>query len=585
MEVSGSIFWFAPFAAITEHSRWENSIQGLLARAGANVSVVRCVKDLRIRCTVNEYLGVGRTRIDQAAACALCTRERRRLETQPNLKNLSLSDLIPEGFESWAKQLIGATPTDDLLSFKIQGFPIGRYAAYETCIDHKVPTPLATRDSIEDLRSHMVSCAIALEAGKRLLDREQPDCVVTYSPEYGINRSFLAPFRQQGIPCYGVRHSGPLHDRFSSFTVDSSEFLTDALHSAQLPTAMERPLSEEEFGIYTSHIGTISDASDPLSYSPASTGLDRKSVRSYFGLTDADNCVLCLLSSSDEIDAMWAAALNPPNRRYISDDDIISQILGLAGSRQDMKFLVRLHPRMYPNRRDGRKSPLVDSILERLLSGSPNVLLNGPEDDLSIMDVAAAADVALTWRSSAGVIVASLGIPTAFLGEWSDPSHSTSASRFRAAPSDAQALSVLDKLTQDRHQLRDRADFARFPIRQIVAIHWRLGIPVRVPLQPGTGNGSRGKRIRKLLIRSRKLRNWIRILSRLAQDKNQAEVISFDPLKHAVDQDRASIQIPDLFDLWTTFTCLPQDQEDAYESETNLIMQHIQEWSEANNFR
>jgi hypothetical protein len=82
-----------------------------------------------------------------------------------------------------------------------------------------------------------------------------------------------------------------------------------------------------------------------------------------------------------------------------------------VGARPDLFLLLRVHPREFPNKREGLKSEHASALEQALTELPPNVRVNWPSDKLSIYDIAEQADVVLNAWSSAGKEMALLGLP------------------------------------------------------------------------------------------------------------------------------------------------------------------------------
>jgi hypothetical protein len=73
--------------------------------------------------------------------------------------------------------------------------------------------------------------------------------------------------------------------------------------------------------------------------------------------------------------------------------------------------VIRVHPREFPNKREGTKSQHATQLERAFTDLPPNVKVNWPSDELSIYDLAEHAAVVLNAWSSAGKEMALLGIP------------------------------------------------------------------------------------------------------------------------------------------------------------------------------
>ena len=87
--------------------------------------------------------------------------------------------------------------------------------------------------------------------------------------------------------------------------------------------------------------------------------------------------------------------------------------------RPDLFLIIRVHPREFPNHREGQKSKNAE-LYEKLLTNLPsNIVVNWPSDNISVYDLAEHVDLVLNGFSSSGLEMALLGIPVlSYANEW-----------------------------------------------------------------------------------------------------------------------------------------------------------------------
>jgi hypothetical protein len=77
----------------------------------------------------------------------------------------------------------------------------------------------------------------------------------------------------------------------------------------------------------------------------------------------------------------------------------------------DLFLIIRVHPREFPNKREGLRSEHSILLEKEFFSLPPNAKVNWPDDKMSLFDLAEVADLFLNAWSSAGKEMAMLGIP------------------------------------------------------------------------------------------------------------------------------------------------------------------------------
>jgi len=86
-------------------------------------------------------------------------------------------------------------------------------------------------------------------------------------------------------------------------------------------------------------------------------------------------------------------------------------LMEFARAHPETHLVLRLHPRMFPNKRETKLSPVVENIMKLRNTAPKNVTFNVPSDNIGIYDLVQIVDVALNFRSSVGAELMAMGIP------------------------------------------------------------------------------------------------------------------------------------------------------------------------------
>jgi hypothetical protein len=92
----------------------------------------------------------------------------------------------------------------------------------------------------------------------------------------------------------------------------------------------------------------------------------------------------------------------------------IQALISFVESRQDLYLLVRVHPREFTNKREGKHSQHAELLKKSLNDLPKNVAINWPSDGISMYNLAEQTDVFLNAWSSVGKEMSLLGIPVVF---------------------------------------------------------------------------------------------------------------------------------------------------------------------------
>jgi hypothetical protein len=129
----------------------------------------------------------------------------------------------------------------------------------------------------------------------------------------------------------------------------------------------------------------------------------------------------------------------------------IKFLIQFASTNPEYHLIVRLHPRMFPNKRELKMSPVVSELMELKAMAPGNITFNVPSDNVSLYDLIQIVDVVLNFRSSAGAELMALGLPV-------------------VVPANSNFYSYPNELNRIAHTKRDYEKL----IRQAAAEGWSL---------------------------------------------------------------------------------------------------------------
>ena len=173
-----------------------------------------------------------------------------------------------------------------------------------------------------------------------------------------------------------------------------------------------RPCPEKLQKQITEHFIELFKGTHFLAYS-SSRRKGGPSVRERYGVPVQPKLLVATLSSYDERLAGEAVnALDRPKALLFERQaDWIAALIAFVRKRPDLFLLIRVHPREFPNKREGVKSDHA-RLLESILVDLPaNARVNWPSDQVSLYNLAQEADLFLNAWSSVGKEMSLLGLP------------------------------------------------------------------------------------------------------------------------------------------------------------------------------
>jgi hypothetical protein len=136
-------------------------------------------------------------------------------------------------------------------------------------------------------------------------------------------------------------------------------------------------------------------------------------LRKLFGVKEGQKVICATMSSDDERFGGEVVGVLPAldGLLFPKQVDWIRALVEYVESRSELFLVIRVHPREFPNKREGVLSDHA-RLLKQAFSDLPdNVRVNWPTENVSLYDLAAITDVFANGWSSAGKEMTSLGLP------------------------------------------------------------------------------------------------------------------------------------------------------------------------------
>jgi hypothetical protein len=404
---------FSPHSSVWVHAFPEALMAETLLRAGHQVTMVGCRGAMARQCTTfgaNGFTGP----IDPAtrnAICGACTRQQALLSSEMGLQRVYIEDLLTAEDRS-AIAALDAQPVERLVDLERDGIPVGRLATYETVLAAKKRNFLFTDAEAESYRGYLQGALMAMTAVGRLLEHDRPYAVVTYNSLYAVNRCISLLAQSRGIRTISLHAGTNLSNRLESLMIVEGNNFDHMRHLKTLwPRYESLPLSPAVARRVTDHLLEVIRGDSVFAYSAPVTATSN--VRERFGVKAHQRVLLATTSSHDErFAAETIGAVAPmPAALFAEQVEWIKHLFSLVAARDDLFLVVRVHPREFPNKREGQLSEHARQLQKEFAEAPRNVAINWPSDQISMYDLACETDVVLNGWSSAGKEMAMLGIP------------------------------------------------------------------------------------------------------------------------------------------------------------------------------
>ena len=412
------LLFFTPITNIWAHAFPEAVLAEGARRQGVDVTFATCGSLLRNQCSAMEESRVpeGADEEQRLRVCRTCTARATTLVRSFSFPTVQLSHYFSELDEAIIREHIAHVEPNAWQDFELDGVPLGRFAAYEFLLKHKRNTLEIPQELWSAYLDQLTNTLRSYVAAPRLLDDVRPDRAVAYNTLYAANRAFMAVAERNGVPCYtmqGGNHTVRRAETMTVFRNDQAVF--QAPESPAWHAWRDLPIGVREAGIVAEHVAAGFSARSAFTYSKAHKRVPPSATRSSLGLDPQRKTAVVVLSSRDEVFAADVVGRFPRpidgTHLFPTQAAWIEHVSGIADRRDDLQFVVRVHPREFPNKRESVLSPNA-AMLKELLDDLPdNMVVDWPADGRSLYDVIQIADVVMTAWSSVGGEAALFGAP------------------------------------------------------------------------------------------------------------------------------------------------------------------------------
>jgi hypothetical protein len=416
------ILFFSPFSGVLPFIRAQVQLAEGLKKIGHEVSMINCDGIYKEFCVTMSAHGLTENSDIslKQAQCRACKRLRDSNNSRFHYSTEWVDSGIRNGDEIEIDLLLQSVTPLNWMDFCNDGFPVGRIASYEFLINYK-------KNSFDLSLAEFVAYKIALRntlvtqrAMQRILKRIQPNHVLIFDTGYSVNAMVKALADQMGIGVYNISFGQNLSDSLARLTVARESSIASILYlkSTIWQQVKNTPIGAAQADYVIDHFRALFQATNAFVYSSPRSG-SKLDVRSHFGISPAQKIIVASLSSYDERFAnnVIGRASNGTGALFPSQASWCESLIAWIQNRPEYFLIIRVHPREFPNKREGVMSVHVEKLRAVFANLPKNVAINWPTENLSIYDIAEEADVFLNAWSSVGVEMSMLGLPVVIYSE------------------------------------------------------------------------------------------------------------------------------------------------------------------------
>ena len=406
---------FAPHGATWIHAFPEALFAQALKGRGHEIIYVTCDRQFSAYCVpmISSGLQPDAPAARRDGVCATCQARSGLISREFGFREVPIGSAIDGADEQAIADTMARAAQGEPGDVEALGIPVGKFALYQLLLRRKKNALDFTPEEKQEYLLHLRATLRAAYATRTLLARERPDRVVMYNGLYSVNAACRTLAEAAGMPAYFLHAGGNLSRRLQTLMAGREHtFRFYPALLTQWPRFAGRPARADHLGMVTDHFVELLQARSAFVYSRGKS-VHGFSLREHFKVPDGSKVLVATLSSPDEEFAaeVVGARVHATAPMFPRQADWIRALCAFVAGRPDLFMIVRVHPREFPNRRESVMSEHAGELRAALASLPDNVVVNWPDDGVSIYDLAEETDVFLNAWSGVGKEMALMGRP------------------------------------------------------------------------------------------------------------------------------------------------------------------------------
>jgi hypothetical protein len=234
-----------------------------------------------------------------------------------------------------------------------------------------------------------------------------------YSPQYGANGVSAEYAMQKGSTVYFIEGSSSNSERYSALRLWNWKEYKLVNPALKYWEHVRNYVSTEDVNRVKGHISELYKANSFAVFSaPKQSNF---CLKTHFNIPIASKVVMAALSSFDEAYSAYVIGGFPERKVkstvFKDQFDWIEETIQYFKNKPDCFFIIRTHPRDYPNKRESALSEQA-KVWQKILTNLPsNIIVNSPDQNISIYNMLDQIDVLLTGWSATAIEAMLQGVP------------------------------------------------------------------------------------------------------------------------------------------------------------------------------
>jgi ssDNA-binding Zn-finger/Zn-ribbon topoisomerase 1 len=366
----------------------------------SKVKILYCDSFLDKYCIAHsaEHLSINSSKKSKLKICTKCKTQRNIYNSKShNIEFIKIDDYI--NYDLVNKINLTKFTKKDLISFKINGISVGRMCLFETLLDNHKDSLIFDSDTRKLIETKIKQIILFHSAIEKIYSKNKFDVSISVNGYYYLSNFFNEFNKINNLRVFSVANSNNFrfhrkHLRiYKNHQLDEERLIKKTWNSYDSIPIFKKSIIKCLLLVKSNLLKEHSHA--------FSSKLKKSfSVRDFFNIPSDKKLVLITLSSGSEIFAAQVASerfkLDNKKHKFKTQLDYLKFIKNNFSNNKDIFFIVRLHPRLYKE----RKPDELKKILKLNLHKTHNIKLNTPDQNISAFNFIGQVDLIInSWSS------------------------------------------------------------------------------------------------------------------------------------------------------------------------------------------
>lgn len=414
-----NILFFTPHVALWAHTVPEMYLAKGLANAGHNIEILTCGKAMNYCSAMTaRSVGPGSSIEKYTNICNDCVLGSDAIKKVLGLKIRNLFEFAKSEDFAIAKkkcQSVFSSKKQELHLYKIN---IGKISLYEFFLTYKKRSLEFSENDWNNYYYYLYNSFISLYLfEKYLANTKKIDAVFSFSPQYSNIHSCMEYAKKSKIQTYFCESGNNLSHRLGTMRVwdwDIHKLVNPGLRFWK--GAENHQITKSKVKKVKNHLQVLFKSNHFTVYSESKGQKENSKLKNITDSVKNKKVFLMTLSSADESYAAYLIGCFPYQKVFsnVFNDQLqwIQETISFFKEKSNWVLVIRVHPREFPNKRDQVTSEQAGILVKNLKNvNEKNILINWPDENISIYDLFDITDVVITGWSATAIEAMVHGIP------------------------------------------------------------------------------------------------------------------------------------------------------------------------------